>query len=835
MTARDLGWPLRGFGAAWRRRRADAAHLPRPAGERARVPGRALSAEPLPGGGLVRFERSSLWVRVAVGGAVFCGWDGAGLEPSYALAGCPEADARVVLEPDGERGWRVVAERLQVAVGRFGGVEVRTPGGVLLRRELPPRWWGPEGAQPPYADGESGGAHEARGGGAEAESGACEGAAEGVRDAGAVPERAGGRWLQRSEVAADARFFGPHGALTGEAGYRLWNSAGGRGGGPPDGPPDGPSPQHVTMPVQLVVADAGAHLVFHDNSWDGEVALAEGVEGRGSGHDRPGRSAVRMAGGPLRYWVLAGPPARVLHGWTRLTGAPAPPPRWALGHQHVPSGRGGERAARRAAESFRERGLPLRALHLDGGHLDGGRVFTVDGRRFPDLPSLAAELRGQGVRLVSVVHPAVKAERGYGVYDEGVAADAFVRDARGRRVRGLAPAGASVFPDFTDPRVRKWWSGLYEERLAQGFAGVWHELDEPVSYAAFGERTLPRSARHDLEGRGGDHREAHNVYALAMAEAGAAGLRELRPHERPFLFSRAGWAGMQRYGGCGGWSGAGEGQAGWAALRASLARVLGLGLCGVPYCGPDVPLPDGPDDAAAESELLLRGLQLAAYLPLLRTRAVGAGRGGRRRGSAAGGGRAGAYAPWKAPDGAAATAAVLAERARLEPYFATLAQLAHRTGAPYVRPLWWRHPRDRALRDCGDAFLLGDALLVAPALAPGVRERAVRLPRGRWYDTATGAAFEGPGEVRVAAPRERIPVLARAGAAIPVAGPGGGTELEVWPPAPGRTGRGLVIPDAGAGGRQPAPERFTVRWRSGVCAVDREDGGPVGYPVRVRT
>lgn len=101
MDARDLlrsvrmagsaqGW--RSARSAWRRQRIDARDLPDAArsGERARVPGAALEAEPMPGGGTVRFARSALRVRVGVGGAVFCGWDGAEPEPSYAVAGTPK-------------------------------------------------------------------------------------------------------------------------------------------------------------------------------------------------------------------------------------------------------------------------------------------------------------------------------------------------------------------------------------------------------------------------------------------------------------------------------------------------------------------------------------------------------------------------------------------------------------------------------------------------------------------------------------------------------------------------------------------------------------------------
>ncbi|WP_327261441.1 glycosyl hydrolase [Streptomyces sp. NBC_01232] len=761
----------RAWRSAWRHRRADAVGLQRRGAERARVPGLLTGTEAREGGGVLRFARSDLLVRVMVGGAVFWSWDGAGPTPSYAVVGGgPEPDPRAVLEPDTGGGWRVVSERVTVAVSRHGAVEVRTPGGTVLRREAPPRWWEP-----------------------------------------VDPRMGGARWLLRSEVPADARFFGLGGRAAGprlrDGAYRLWNTDPKGGFGP------GTDPLYLTMPVQMVVADAGTHLVFHDNPWDGRVVLREGEEGAGSGADRPGASELRMEGGPLRCWVLVGTPARVLQGWSGLTGAAAVPPEWALGYQHARWGFGSAEEVRRVVAGYASHGLALSAVHLDIDHYDGHRVFTVDEQRFPDLPGLARELRELGVRLVSIVDPAVKA--GDGVHTSGLSVGrggAFVRDARGREVRGEVWPGECAYPDFTDPAVREWWGGLYEERLAQGFAGFWHDMNEPVSFAPFGDNTLPRSARHAMDGAGGDHREGHNVYALGMARAGWEGLVRLRPAERPFLFSRSGWAGMQRYGGT--WSG--DVESSWEGLRASLALVLGLGLCGVPYSGPDV----GGFGGSPSPELYVRWLQLGAYLPLFRTHsAIWAGR----------------REPWEfGPEVAEQAGAVMAERERLRPYFVTLAHLARRTGAPYVRPVWWGAPEDRRLRDCEDAFLLGDALLVAPVLECGADRRAVRLPRGRWYDTETGAAYEGPGQILLDAPQGRIPVLARAGALLPVrSGSGDGVELEVWAPARGRTGGGVVIREPGPGFEAGEVERYTVRWLGDAVVVEDEAGNPVeGVTVR---
>lgn len=769
---------LRMVRATWRRHRADGAGLPDRGPERARVPGEVTRVEPGPGGGVVHFDRSELRITVTVGGALFWGWEGAGPLPSYALAGgAPEPDPRASLEPDTAGGWRVVAERVTVAVSRHGAMDVYTPGGVRLRHDQPPRWWEPVG-------------------GGQA------------------------RWVQRSRVAADARFFGLGGRSGGprlrDGTYRLWNAD----PQAPYGPQD--DPLHITMPVQFVVADAGTHLVFHDTTWDGAVTLREGAEGAGSGHDRAGASELRMEGGPLRCWVAVGSPARVLRTWAALTGTATPPPAWAFGHHHVAPGPGGEAEVRRVVARHRAHRLPLDAVHVDVEQAaDAGRPAVAEGPG-ESLPRLAKELREDGVRLVGALSPAVPADRDDAVFASGRSAGVFVADAAGRPVRGEGRHGESVYPDFTDPQVRSWWGERYRERLDQGFAGFWHTLDEPVAYAAYGDATLPRSARHALEGQGGDHRAAHNVYGLTMARAAHEALAGVRPGERPLLLARSGWAGMQRYAGA--WCGTVA--AGWPGLRAALSVVLGLGLCGVPFAGPD--LVDG--GAAGSPELQVRRLQLAVYLPLLRTRAPDRPEGENALES----------------EVLAQARPLLAERRRLNPYFVTLAQLARRTGAPPVRPLWWGSPEIRALRDCEDAFLLGDAFLVAPVLVPGVDRRDVRLPPGRWYDTRTGRSYDGPARVVLPAPLDQVPVLARAGSVVPVLGEDGRVELEAWAPAPGRRGGGVLIPDAGhfgdmadAGGAGGGPrvERYVSRRSGDRLTVERHTAdGPreAGRPVRAR-
>ena len=750
---------------ALRRARTDWLRLPTrraavDTGERARAPGVLLDAEPTPGGGVVHFARSSLRVRVLAGGAVFLGWDGARPEPSHALAGSPPpADHRARLEPDTNGGWRVVSERTLVVITRVGAVEVRTPGGVLLRRDLPPRWW--------------------------------------ERSDSAVS-----RWVLKSEVASDAGFFGLGGWASGpclpDGTYQL-------GGQSPDGRRDGTWSSPVPMPVQLVVADSGSHLVFHDNAGDGEVTLRKGTLGEGSNHDRPGRSRAAMAG-PLRYWVVPGTPARVLYGWSQLTGAAVVPPDWALGYQHAVDRRSGG-SPQGVVASFAEHGMRLTGVHLAGSPMT--RQLSGDGRGDGELRALTADLARRGTGVVQGLSSAVAVAPGEEWYDRGRSAGLLVggegRDSELMASRGAREAPA--FPDFTEPGTREWWGKLYQPYLELGVRGFWHEPAGDETNVV--RRALPRQAGRSPEGQvAGEDSEAHSIAPLAMASAGSAAVREARLGEPAFVLSSASGAGMQRYGGV-----LTQVSGDWAGLRATLATVLGLGLSGVPHVGVDV----GGAGGRISPELYLRWFQLGAFLPLFRTRSTtGVPR-----------------EPWRYGDDVAKGAAVVcARRERLMPYLVTLAQQASVTGAPIVRPVWWRTPSDRQLRACDDAYLLGDALLVAPVLQRGATHRDVRLPPGVWYDTATGQAHEGGCWVTVEAPLSEVPVLARAGSVIPLATEGGGLELEVWAALPGRICRGLMA--VGDEGRERQLLRLSVRTVAGTPVVVREDGQALDLPVHVR-
>jgi alpha-glucosidase len=535
---------------------------------------------------------------------------------------------------------------------------------------------------------------------------------------------------------------------------------------------------------------------------------------------------------------MVGDVPRLLDRYSQLTGRPALPPRWALGYHQSRWGYKTEQDVRDVVDGYRSLGIPLSAVHLDIDYMDGYRVFTFDPTRFPRPAALATELSASGVRLVTIVDPGVKVDAGYEIYREGLEGERFCADGTGRTVEGVVWPGRVAFPDFTDPETRTWWAGHYRGLTDAGVAGLWHDMNEPTSISLLGDPSLPLSTRHDFDGRGGDHGEAHNLYGLLMNRAGHEGLLRSHPDRRPFIVSRSGWAGIQRWA----WNWTGDVASTWASMRQQMATVVGLGLSGLPYSGPDI----GGFSGVPDDELYLRWLQMSVLLPYCRTHSVLG---------------APPREPWRFDEPTrSAIVAWLRLRYRLLPYLYTLAHHAAASGAPLVRPLWWpdpdpadrpsddegegaepegAQPADDEPGDVDDAFLLGDALLVAPMTDPGATMRTLALPSGRWKSIwaddadAGGGGGVGGKEVRLEAPASRIPILVRAGSIVPL--DDGWTALHGPCQLDSDNDRETSEDDLAVVGLDHAPRRLAFHcWPTdggdarGSCVDDAGDGdGPV--------
>ncbi|MBN1483462.1 MAG: alpha-glucosidase [Chloroflexia bacterium] len=640
-------------------------------------------------------------------------------------------------------GWCLDSQELSVALSAEGGLSFFSAAGELLHRAEPPQWRGPAWRQEAPLD-------------------------EQERIYG-LGERAAGLNLRPGE-------------------YAMWNRDPGGSYTP------GIDPLYICLPLYLGLHPGGSYLLFYENSHAGHFRFAE-------------RAEVHFEAGCPRYYLIPGPPARALERYADLTGRPPLPPRWALGYHQCRWGYRSSEDVREVLAGFAEHDLPISAVHLDIDYMNGYRVFTVDRSRFTDLAGMARNLEEQGVRLVAILDPGVKAGPDYAVFREGGASHSFCTTPEGKVLLAPVWPGWSAFPDFGQERVRTWWGRHYAQFLEQGLSGFWHDMNEPAAFVAWGAPTLPRCLRHTLEDRETDHGEAHNLYGLLMNRAGYEAQRRYRPGRRPFTLSRSGWAGLQRYA----WTWTGDTASTWANLRQTVPTVLGLSLSGLPYSGPDI----GGFSGDPSAELYTRWFQLAALLPFFRAH------------SALGASRREPWAFGRPTLDAART--MLKLRYRLLPYLYTLAWQAGQSGAPLVRPLFWPAGDDPDLWDVDDAFFLGDALLAAPVLEEGARSRSLTLPAGRWYDFWDDESREGPAVIELPAPLERIPLLVRAGSVLPQE-EAGCLELHLYPPASGDGGGGALYSDAGDGYGAGRLDIFSLAWvKDGLLELACQERALAGY------
>ena len=144
--------------------------------------------------------------------------------------------------------------------------------------------------------------------------------------------------------------------------------------------------------------------------------------------------------------------------------------------------------------------------------------------------------------------------------------------------------GESVFPDFTLARAREWWGGLYKNFVIMGVAGFWNDMNEPVDLPNSYQNHAARYVHRLDDGTTLDHRAIHNVFGMENARATDEGLLKLRPNERPFVLTRAAYAGAQRYAAT--WTG--DNSATWNHIGMSVPHIMNLGLSGYSLVGDDI-------------------------------------------------------------------------------------------------------------------------------------------------------------------------------------------------------------------------------------------------------
>src|SRR5215218_2132248 len=537
----------------------------------------------------------------------------------------------------------------------------------------------------------------------------------------------------------------------------------------------GTDPIYKSIPFTIASGGpGGAYGLFLDNSWRSSFDF---------GHRDENLLAVSADNGPIDYYLIAGPTVPdVVRRYTDLTGKAPLPPRWALGFQQSRYSYMTDAELREVAARLRSNRIPTDVLWLDIDYQDRNRPFTVDKKAFPNLRGLAGDMRRQGFQLVTItdLHVAHAPNEGYAAFDSGLAGDHFLKKPDGSLYVAPVWPGPSVFPDFTRQASREWWGNLFKDFVDDGIGGFWNDMNEPAIFET-PTKTMPLDTVHRFDANGfaprtASHAEAHNIYGMENSRATYEGLLKLRPNVRPFVMTRATFAGGQRYAVT--WTG--DNNATWDHLKLMVHQLLNLGLSGHSWAGADI----GGFTGGPSPELLTRWHQIGAFTPVFRNHSAK---------------NTPRVEPWR--DGSehlAIRRSYIEERYRLLPYFYAVAEQNARTGDPVMRPVFYDYPElMNAPCDHSMAFTVGRDLLIAPSPKPeSTHSYDACMPGPGWFDYWTGLEVEGetkpdvPFEVVKEVPAlDRLPIFVRAGAIIPKQAvtqstsetPQGPLELHVYP------------------------------------------------------
>lgn len=513
--------------------------------------------------------------------------------------------------------------------------------------------------------------------------------------------------------------------------------------------------------IPLLVAPSADNTVgaFWHNPSETFVDIETQADGRKKSH-------WLSESGVLDVFLLLGPSsASFFSQYTLLTGRAPLPPLFAIGYHQCRWNYKNEADVDRVDAGFDEHLIPYDVLWLDIDHTDKKKYFTWDEYAFPHPLAMQERVARVGRKMVTIVDPHIRAKDDappYYVHVEATEKGLYVKDADGKTdFRGWCWPGDSSYVDFTSPKARLWWSSLFRFDKYVGSTKdlyTWNDMNEPSVFNG-PEVSMGKQTRNLA---GVEHREWHNMYGMYMQRATMEGqlLRQLpvapsalttpvtSAMDRPFVLSRAFFAGSQRYGAV--WTG--DNTAEWGHLKYATKMLLSMSVAGLTFVGADI----GGFFGSPEPELVTRWYQAAVFQPFFRGHAH---HDSKRR------------EPWVF--GEPHTSHIrdaIRTRYALLPYLYTLFRECATSGLPIMRPLWMHFAQDERSFSEEDQFLLGHDLLVKPIVHGGIESTSVFLPGADtvWYHTFDGYKRLAGGQEHadVAAPIESTPVFQRGGSVL---------------------------------------------------------------------
>ncbi|MFT2112000.1 TIM-barrel domain-containing protein [Marinomonas sp. 2405UD68-3] len=458
--------------------------------------------------------------------------------------------------------------------------------------------------------------------------------------------------------------------------------------------------------------------------------------------------SYRAEDGDLDYYLFYGEKvADVSKQFVRLTGGTAFGPKWSLGYSGSTMQYTDAPNAQELLESFVDQCaahvLPCDSFQLSSGYTSIGNkryVFNWNTDKVPDPIGMSGKFHQAGLKLAANIKPCLLHD--HPRFEEVKQQALFIKDSESEQPENSVfwdAEGSHL--DFTNPHTVSWWkSNVTEQLLEKGIDSTWNDNNEYEIW--------DKHARCDGFGDEIPIGLIRPLQPLLMMRASYEAQTEFAPSLRPFLISRSGCPGMNRY--VQTWTG--DNRTNWGSLRYNIRMGLGMSLSGLYNIGHDV---GGFSGERPDPELFVRWVQNGVMHPRFTIHSWN------DDGSV--------NEPWMFPDVTPMIRDAMVLRYRLYPYLYNLLWKAHAQDEPMLRPTFLDHEHDaETFKECDD-FLLGEDILVASVVDEGQRERSVYLPDNAsgWYDFATNEWHQGGQTIILAAPLARLPLLIRAGSVLP--------------------------------------------------------------------
>jgi alpha-D-xyloside xylohydrolase len=477
-----------------------------------------------------------------------------------------------------------------------------------------------------------------------------------------------------------------------------------------------------------------------------------------------------LAGHAVDYYFIYGPEMdQLIHEYRNLTGHTPMLPKWSYGFFQSKDRYVSQEEVLAIARRYREEHIPLDGIVQDWfwWKAEGDPIFNSN---FPDVPGELKQLHDEHVHAMLSV---------WGLFDSK--SQNFLQMTQ----QHLDVPSAHVY-DATNPKARDfYWNNLAGKLFSLGWDAFWLDSAEPEEYWPHMGDAILQNKQIAI----GNGAEYTNIFPFMHTLGVQEHWKTTTDRKRVFLLTRSAFLGQQRVGAAV-WSGDVYGS--YWGLRHQVAAGLNFALSGYPYWTTDIggywPPHDNPVEDPKFQELYARWFEYGTFCPIFRTH-----------------GHRPQNEIWTFNKVEPILINYDKLRYRLMPYIYSLAWRVTNEDYTIQRPLVMDWRTDLRVRDIGDQFMFGPALLVNPVLQPDATHRALYLPDApAWYDFWTGASTNGSREIDADAPLDRIPLYVRAGSILPLGPeieyadekPAGPIELRIYT---GADGEFNLYQDAGDG------------------------------------